>query len=58
MMLGTDGARRSLWASLGGNPGLASLLTGFVPPWRHGVEPATITELLVDNPARWLAWRT
>ena len=59
LMLGTDGARRSMWSSLGGHPGLASLLTDFVPSLRGtGVEPATITALLVDNPARWLAWRT
>ncbi len=58
LMLGTDGARRSMWSSLGGHPGLASLLTDFVPSLRGtGVEQATMTALLVDNPARWLAWR-
>ena len=40
LMLGTDGARRSMWSSLGGHPGLASLLTDFVPSLRgNGVEP-------------------
>ncbi len=59
LMLGTDGARRSMWSSLGGQPGLAWLLTDFVPSLRgNGVEQATITALLLDNPARWLAWRT
>ena len=56
IMLGTDGARRSLWSTLGGEPGLAWLLTGMVPELeRLGVDPDAI---LVDNPARWLAWRT
>ncbi len=59
LMLGTDGARRSMWTSLGGDPGLASLLTDFVPSLRgKDVEEVTITSLLVDNPARWLAHRT
>ena len=56
LMLGTDGARRSLWAALGGSPGLAWLLAGFVPTLeRRGVDPDTITEMLVANPGRWLA---
>ncbi len=30
IMLGTDGARRSLWTSLGGGPGLAWMRSGFM----------------------------
>jgi len=57
IMLGTDGARRSLWRSLGGAPGLAWLATG----WRDvlarwGVDEATQRGLFVDNPARFLAF--
>ena len=56
LMLGTDGARRSMWSSLGGHPGLAWLLTDFVPSLRgNGAGHAAIKSLLVDTPARWLA---
>lgn len=56
LMLGTDGARRSLWRTLGGSPGLAWLLTGFPAVLeRHGVDASTTRRLLVDNPARVLA---
>jgi phosphotriesterase-related protein len=59
IMLGTDGARRSLWSMLGGEPGLAWLLTGLVPELkRRGVDEAELHAILVDNPARWLSWRT
>jgi 5-phospho-D-xylono-1,4-lactonase len=59
IMLGTDGARRSLWSMLGGEPGLAWLLTGLVPELkRRGVEEAELHAILVDNPARWLSWGT
>lgn len=57
LMLGTDGARRTLWRSLGGSPGLSWLLTGFVPLLeRRGIGSAEIGALLIDNPARWLTF--
>ncbi len=52
LMVGTDGARRSLWAELGGRPGLAhlaQLLEGTL-------DPAICRALLVTNPARFLAF--
>ncbi len=49
IMLGTDGARRSLWSSLGGSPGLAHLYTGL-----KGLIEASPEILFVDNPGRWL----
>lgn len=55
LMLGTDGARRSLWSTLGGRPGLAWLLTGFadvLDQW--GIDEPTRRTMLVDNPARFL----
>ena len=53
IMLGTDGARRSLWASLGGSPGHAWLATGFVEILRdHEVAESQIKAMLVENPAR------
>lgn len=55
LMLGTDGARRSLWSSLGGAPGLAWLLTGFAEVLEAvGVDAASRRTLLVTNPARFL----
>jgi 5-phospho-D-xylono-1,4-lactonase len=56
LLLGTDGARRSLWRSLGGSPGLDWLLTGFAGVLdRWGIDAVTRSRLLVDNPARVLA---
>ncbi len=57
IMLGTDGARRSLWSALGGSPGLAYLRAGFVDVLTsHDIDPATIDKLFVTNPARFLAF--
>lgn len=57
LMLGTDGARRSLWSTLGGSPGLAWLLTGFADVLRRrGVDDETLDALFVANPARFLAF--
>jgi phosphotriesterase-related protein len=53
ILLGTDGARRSLWASLGGSPGLASLY--FDVARRLGPQLADI--VFVANPARYLTLR-
>lgn len=56
LMLGTDGARRSLWRALGGFPGLAWLAGAFPAVLeRHGVDAAVRLQLFVDNPARVLA---
>jgi phosphotriesterase-related protein len=55
LMLGTDGARRTLWTALGGTPGLAWLLTGFTAVLEsHGVDAEARHQLLVANPARFL----
>lgn len=56
ILLGTDGARRSLWATLGGSPGLAYLYTGFVLELEKTDSPSTtdIQTMFVDNPARYL----
>jgi phosphotriesterase-related protein len=56
LLLGTDGARRSLWQCLGGSPGLAWLAAGFPTVLeRHGVDADVRRRLFVDNPARVLA---
>lgn len=58
IVLGTDGARRTLWQTLGGTPGLAWLASGFVPELAAaGVDPGVIPVLTHDNPLRALTWR-
>ncbi|HXF56721.1 MAG TPA: hypothetical protein VNO34_03955 [Actinomycetota bacterium] len=57
VLLGTDGARRSLWGTLGGSPGLAWLAAEFtrvLASW--GVDEAAWRRLFVANPARFLAF--
>jgi phosphotriesterase-related protein len=57
LMLGTDGARRTLWTSLGGSPGLAWLLTGFADVLAAlGIDAAAWETMLVTNPARFLSF--
>jgi len=57
LMLGTDGARRSLWTALGGKPGLAWLATGFVGVMEAaGIDSDVRRHLFIDNPARVLAF--
>lgn len=54
LMLGTDGARRSLWSTLGGGPGLADLFRS--ASVRLG--PGLAGRLFVENPARYLSLAT
>lgn len=57
ILLGTDGARRTLWTALGGTPGLAWLSLGFPSVLAaHGVGEAQIESMFVSNPARVLAF--
>lgn len=51
LLLGTDGARRDLWATLGGAPGLASLYRLA----RDRFEPELVHQLFVVNPASYLS---
>ena len=56
IMLGTDGARRSLWSSLGGSPGLAWLFTSWSQRlMKLGLTQAQLNKIFIDNPARTLA---
>ncbi len=56
LMLGTDGARRTLWTTLGGSPGLAWMMTGFTAILEsRGIDAKARHQLLVTNPARFLA---
>ncbi len=57
ILLGTDAARRSLWTTLGGSPGLAWLATGFAEILEAaGLDAAIRQQILVTNPANWLDW--
>jgi phosphotriesterase-related protein len=57
ILLGTDGARRSLWSTLSGSPGLAWLRTGFVGLLRSaGLEESQVRSMFVDAPRRVLAF--
>lgn len=56
LMLGTDGARRTLWTALGGSPGLAWLRNGFCERLRsEGIADADLTALFEANPRRLLS---
>lgn len=55
LMLGTDGARRTLWSSLGGKPGLAWLASGYRTVLEKvGVGEPEQRALFVDNPRDFL----
>jgi 5-phospho-D-xylono-1,4-lactonase len=53
IIVGTDGARRSLWSTLGGSPGLASLYHLV----QERFDDPIGAQILVSNPARYLALR-
>lgn len=56
ILLGTDGARRSLWSTLGGGPGLAWLARGFPALLRdRGLSDSIIFSLFRENPAGYLS---
>ncbi|MDJ0925486.1 MAG: aryldialkylphosphatase [Acidimicrobiia bacterium] len=58
LMLGTDGARRSMWSGYGGQPGLAALMRDLIPALRATEVPEdAIARILVDNPARFFVFR-
>jgi predicted metal-dependent phosphotriesterase family hydrolase len=51
LLLGTDGARRSLWTVLGGAPGLAALRTHLGKRLADELGPAVMDRIWVANPA-------
>jgi 5-phospho-D-xylono-1,4-lactonase len=56
--LSGDLARRSYLEAWGGSPGYAYILQTFLPRLRaEGLEEEHVKTLVVDNPARFLAWR-
>jgi 5-phospho-D-xylono-1,4-lactonase len=57
LLLGTDGARRSLWSVLGGSPGLAALSTSLGRRLAGELGSAVMDRIWVANPAAALALR-
>ncbi|WP_246228013.1 phosphotriesterase family protein [Propioniciclava coleopterorum] len=57
IVLGTDGARRSLWTAHGGTPGLAWLATGYVDLLRERGLGGHVESFFHANPVRALSWR-
>jgi hypothetical protein len=57
LLLGTDGARRSLWSVLGGSPGLAALATHLGRRLAAELGPAVMDRIWVANPAAALELR-
>ena len=57
LLLGTDGARRSLWTVLGGSPGLAALRTHLGKRLADELGPAAMERIWVTNPAAALELR-
>jgi phosphotriesterase-related protein len=57
LLLGTDGARRSLWSVLGGSPGLAALRTHLGRRLAGELGPAAMDRIWVTNPAAALELR-
>ncbi|NBU93201.1 MAG: hypothetical protein EBS18_01315 [Actinobacteria bacterium] len=52
IMMGTDGARRSLWSSLGGNPGLSWLYSGWSKRLiERGLTFDDLNLIFITNPA-------
>jgi len=57
IMMGTDGARRSLWSSLGGTPGLAWLYSGWTSKLiEAGLNQNNIEQIFITNPTKALAF--
>jgi predicted metal-dependent phosphotriesterase family hydrolase len=57
LLLGTDGARRTLWTVLGGAPGLAALRTGLGRRLAAELGEAAMERIWVTNPATALELR-
>jgi len=58
IVIGTDGARRTLWASLGGAPGLAWLAAEFPSILRGaGLSEAHVSAIMGSNASAALTWR-
>jgi predicted metal-dependent phosphotriesterase family hydrolase len=57
ILLGADVARRRRYRSYGGLPGLGYLGNSFLPRIRQRMGPEVLQQLIVQNPATYLAWK-
>ncbi len=57
VLLGGDVARRTRYVAYGGMPGLAYFRERFIPRLVARIGHSSTERMLVDNPARFLAWR-
>jgi phosphotriesterase-related protein len=58
IVVGTDGARRSLWTSLGGSPGLAWLASSLPSLLaRVGLDESSVTAVMRTNAVTAMSWR-
>lgn len=58
IVVGTDGARRSLWTSLGGGPGLGWLAVTLPPLLAEvGLDAASVDRIMGGNAAAAISWR-
>ena len=58
VMFGSDGARRSLWITLGGTPGLAALYEKWsVTLLELGITRENIETMFISNPAKFLSMK-
>lgn len=59
VIVGTDGAKRELWASLGGAPGLSWLASDFPGILKKvGIPDEDVRKVMRNNAIRALSWRT
>jgi phosphotriesterase-related protein len=57
LLVGGDMARRDMWRSHGGGPGLAWIFSGFHARLRHQLGDEVADAITLTNPARHLAWK-
>ena len=56
ILLGADVARRHRYRSYGGLPGLGYIGNSFLPRIRQRMGPEVVQQMIVQNPATYLAW--
>ncbi|MGH9118362.1 MAG: phosphotriesterase family protein [Acidimicrobiales bacterium] len=57
LLVGGDMARRDMWRSHGGGPGLAWVFSGFLARLRREMGDEVADAIALSNPARHLAWK-
>lgn len=57
IVIGGDVARATRYQAYGGMPGMQYLAERYLPRLQQEIGQKAVSEILVDNPARWLAWK-